>query len=119
MYKNIGKKIKNLAKISFLVEAISAVISGIILCVNNTDEIWIGLLVLFVGPIVAWVSSWLLYGYGELIDKTCDIEFNTRNDKRKTATQQIEEMERISKIESLYKRKLITEEEYQKAMHNK
>ena len=66
MYDNIGGKIKQLARITFAVEAISAIIGGIALFVN--EEFLFGLLCFFAGPIVAWVSSWLLYGFGELIE---------------------------------------------------
>ena len=82
MYDNIGEKIKGLAKATFIVEAIAAVITGIFLWIN-TEEWWCVLILLF-GPIVAWVFSWLLYGFGEIIDKLCDIEQNTRGGQSKT-----------------------------------
>lgn len=53
MYDNIGGKIKGLAKTMFIVEAIGAVITGIVLCATD-DLIFAGLLTLFCGPIVAW-----------------------------------------------------------------
>ncbi len=84
MYDNIGGKIKGLAKASFIVEAIAAVITGIALWVD-TEEWWCSL-ILFCGPIVAWVSSWLLYGFGELIDKVSNIERNTRGEANETAS---------------------------------
>jgi hypothetical protein len=99
MYDNIGGKIKGLAKASFIVAAIAEVITGIALMATDEDLIGYGLLVMFVGPIVAWVSSWLLYGFGELIDKACDIECNTRGGERRTETQARGNSERISKIE--------------------
>lgn len=71
-YDNIGGKIKDLAKASFIVEAIAAVITGIVLGVD-TEEWWCAL-ILFCGPIVAWVSSWLLYRFGELIDQVHDVK---------------------------------------------
>jgi hypothetical protein len=74
MYKNIGKKIKTLAKAMFIIEAIASVISGIALMPIDDEFILYGLLIIFFGPVVAWVSSWILYGFGELVDKTCDIE---------------------------------------------
>ena len=74
MYNNIGKKIKILAKATFIIEAIAAVISGIALMPIDDEFILFGLLIMFFGPVVAWVSSWILYGFGELVDKTCDIE---------------------------------------------
>lgn len=119
MYDNIGGKIKGLAKATFIVEAIAAVITGIALMVSDEDLIPVGLLVMLVGPIVAWVSSWLLYGFGELIDKASDIERNTRGGERKTEAQAKVDSERISKIEKLRSQGLITEEEYQKAISKK
>lgn len=116
MYKNIGKKIKGLAKATFVVEAIAAVVTGISLMASDEDLILYGLLVFLVGPIVAWVSSWLLYGFGELIDKASDIERNSRGGERNTEAQTRGNSERISKIEKLRAQGLITEEEYQKAI---
>ena len=81
MYDNIGEKIKGLAKAGFIVEAIAAVITGIALMVSADYLIIVGVLVLLLGPIVAWVSSWLLYGFGELIDNVCTIAANTRTSK--------------------------------------
>lgn len=116
MYDNIGGKIKGLAKATFIVEAIAAVITGIALMASDEDMIPVGLLVMVVGPIVTWVSSWLLYGFGELVDKACDIERNTRGGERKSEAQTKINEKRISKIEKLRSQGLITEEEYQKAI---
>ena len=68
MYDNIGGKIKGLAKAMFIVEAIVAVIAGIVSFTADDDFILVGLLTLFCGPIVAWVSSWILYAFGELVE---------------------------------------------------
>ena len=116
MYDNIGGKIKGLAKVSFVVEAVITVITGIILMVADEDLILSGLLVMVVGPIVGWVSSWMLYGFGEIIDKVSDIERNTRGGERKSEAQSKVDYERISKIEKLRSQGLITEEEYQQAI---
>ena len=116
MYDNIGKKIKSLAKWTFIVEAIAAIITGISLLVADEDLILAGLLTFFCGPIVAWVSSWLLYGFGEIIDKLCDIEFNTRSSARKSPVKTTQDRERINKLDKLLSQGLITEEEYQKAL---
>ena len=113
MYDNIGKKIKGLAKWIFIVEAVSAVISAIALMAEDDDFIWIGLLLIVVGPLVAWVSSWMLYAFGELVDKTCDIERNTRG-----GFVQIDaaKAERKAKLDAMLAEGLITVEEYQQAM---
>lgn len=70
MYDNIGNKIKTLAKWMFIVEAIGAIITGISLIATDDDLILLGLLIILCGPIVAWVSSWFVYGYGQLIQNS-------------------------------------------------
>ncbi len=77
LYGNIGKKLKGLAMGVFIVEAIGSFITAIALMAEDEDLIPIGFLFLFFGPVIAWVSSWLLYGFGELVDKVCDINRNT------------------------------------------
>ena len=118
MYNNIGKKIKGLAKTSFIVVAILEVITGIVLIATSSYLLVYGLLAMIAGPIIAWISSWLLYGFGELIDKASDIERNTRGGERKSETQSKVDSERIDKIEKLRSQGLITEEEYQQAISN-
>lgn len=66
-YDDIGGKIKSLAKVSFIIEAISAVITGLAILVNGNG--W-GILIAIAGPFAAWVGSWVLYGFGQLIDNT-------------------------------------------------
>ena len=71
MFQNIGGKIKGLAVTAFILEALGLVIAGIGLAVSARyeDEMMAGILTLLLGPVIAWVSSWLLYGFGELIEK--------------------------------------------------
>ncbi len=89
LYENIGGKIKSFAKASFVVEAIGAIITGLVLLVDTEEVIY--LLVLLGGPIVAWVSSWLLYGFGEIIDRLCAIDRNTEVLYQEAAKRKIEE----------------------------
>lgn len=80
LYVDIGKKIKNWAKWIFIVEAIACIISAIGMCIA-AEESWMvfaGVLTMVIGPLVAWVSSWILYAFGELVDKTVANEENTR-----------------------------------------
>ena len=74
MYKEIGKKIKALAQFIFWFQAICMLLCGIALIAINERTAIIGVLVLVLGPVMAWLSMFLLYGYGELVDKTCSIE---------------------------------------------
>ena len=89
MFDNIGDKIKGLAQMVFVVEAIAAVITGIALMASDEDLILYGLLVLIAGPIIAWVSSWLLYGFGQLIENSDIIaeEYNRKNEKHEKVVQ--------------------------------
>ena len=114
MYDNIGKKIKGLAIGTFVVEAIGFVVGGLYTAADY-DEVYI--LMALIGPIVAWVSSWLLYGFGELIDKTSDIAACMRGEAKKSQVQINEDNERINKLEKLRAEGLITEEEYQEALN--
>ncbi len=116
MYNNIGRKIKGLVKTLFIIEAIAAVITGIVLLSIDDDFILAGLLVMIVLPFVAWISSWLLYAFGELVDKICDIERNTRGCETKSESPEALNSERISNLEKLRSQGLITEEEYQQAI---
>ncbi len=81
MYDNIGGKIKNLAKAIVIVEAIVSIIIGIVLMSTDEDLMLTGLLVMLCGPIIAWVSSWPVYGYGQLIENSDIIaeEYNRKN----------------------------------------
>ena len=79
LYIDIGKKIKNLAKWTFIFEAIGAIITGLVLLFTDEGLILYGLLTLICGPIIAYVGSWILYAFGELVDKTSENEKNTRN----------------------------------------
>ncbi len=75
MYENIGGKIKGLAKWIFIVEALGSIITGLILAFEE-DSLFI--LMAICGPIVAWVSSWVLYAFGELVEKICDNESHNK-----------------------------------------
>ncbi len=59
MFDNIGKKIKDMIKIIFIIECILFLLFGIL-----TGAV----LIIPIGIFIAWVSTFILYGYGELID---------------------------------------------------
>jgi len=71
LYENIGGKIKNWAKWIFIVEAIGSIITAFVLPTASGDPddfILISFLIAILGPLVAWVSSWLLYAFGEMVE---------------------------------------------------
>ena len=126
LYTNIGMKIKRLAIILFIVGTVLSIITGVLLLIDDLmlDESifggelwWLGLLLMVFGPLVSLLCTWLLYGYGELIDKTCD---NTRisarayilNLQKNKSTQLAYRRE----IWRLYDDCLITTDEYNRAI---
>ncbi|MBQ6849008.1 MAG: hypothetical protein IJN76_03015 [Clostridia bacterium] len=78
MYTNIGGKIKALAIAVFVVGLFGSVLLGVGLMVTDENALPVGITMLLVGPVMAFFSSWLVYGFGELIDQASAIERNTR-----------------------------------------
>lgn len=99
MYSRIGKKIKGLAIFFCVIGIIGSVFSGIGIMLGgavisdyltallpnlsqqlanagNAVALVAGIAVMVVGFLLSWISTWLLYGFGELIDKVTDIEDN-------------------------------------------
>lgn len=79
MFNNIGAKIKALAVGIMIVGVIVYLLVGMTVLVLGADQeeggmILIGFLIMALGTLIAWISSWFLYGYGELIDKVSKIE---------------------------------------------
>ena len=79
LYADIGGKIKSWAKWIFIIGAVSAIFSAIAMMASAEDGVVFvaGLLALVLGPIAAYVSSWILYAYGEMVEKTVKNEENT------------------------------------------
>ena len=86
MFTNIGGKIKGLAKAVCWIGIILSVILGIVSIVSGSDLSERGYMqdgkamatsgwtMLFVGPLLSWVGSFVLYGFGELIDRAVSID---------------------------------------------
>ncbi len=130
MYDKIGDKIKTLAKAIAIIGIVASVIYGIVLL--SLEQTTAGIIYILIMPFLIWANSFVLYGFGELIEKVCNIEKNIRKGSSKTDTEteqkdndeDYEEKEdddgdeyntyneRIAKIEELRDQGLITEEEY-------
>ena len=87
MFTNIGGKIKALAKVVCWIGIILSVIFGIISIVTGNEMsnsryssvdgsgmVTSGWTMLILGPLLSWVGSFVLYGFGELIDRTVSID---------------------------------------------
>lgn len=61
MFKDIGNKMKSLAEILCILGIIASAIAGSVL--GN-------FLIIIIGALASWLSSFGLYGFGELIDQT-------------------------------------------------
>ncbi len=99
MFNNIGKKIKTLAKILCWVGIVCSVLTGIAiivsggnatLAVNNgyspltmessyttVPSAVIGIVVIILGSLAAWIGSFFAYGFGQLIENSDQIRENT------------------------------------------
>lgn len=72
LYGNVGRFIKGVAIASFIVEAIGAIIYGVVAYVDVEEASY--LLIAIGGPMIAFVSSAFVYAFGELVEKVCIIE---------------------------------------------
>lgn len=111
MYDNIATKIKGLSATIFIVEVIAAIISGALLIETNASLGVLGVVIMIAGSVLAWATSLILYGFGEIISLLCSIEKNTRKETQSTL-----DPDRINKLNELRQKNLITEEEYQQAI---
>lgn len=85
-----AKKIKGLAIFFCILGIIGSVLLGIFVMLDgstiagrlasvnsnadNAIAIVAGVIIMVLGSLLSWIGTWLLYGYGELIDKVTDIE---------------------------------------------
>ena len=93
MFRNIGKKIKTLSKILCWLGIIGGVLSGLALIaagaagigLNVSDGIStnyvsaaaliiLGVVMLVVLPLLSWLSGFMLYGFGEIVDSVSELK---------------------------------------------
>ena len=67
MFDNIGSKIKSLAQVVTIIGVIASVVLGIIFIANAG---FVGLIVMLIGILLSWVSSFITYGFGQLIENS-------------------------------------------------
>ena len=103
MFDNIGGKIKTLAKVVCWIGIIACIITGIVLMATNDDLVLAGILTAVVGSLLSWVGSFILYGFGQLVENSDIIaEQSARNnEKTRKKVQQHEEQQRRDKIKAV------------------
>lgn len=118
MFTNIGDKIKNLASVLAWLGIIGSIIGGIVMIAVGLEssEIFVlfGFLTAIAGSLVSWIGSFLLYGFGELIDRVAQIDRKLNNQ----ASQSISGQQRIEALKAMLREGKITLEEYQEAIKN-
>ena len=77
MFNNIGSKIKSLAIVVTVIGIVVSIIIGLSIIEHSISY---GLFTIIIGCFISWVSSFFMYGFGELIEKTSQIAENTEKD---------------------------------------
>jgi len=71
LFSNIGKKIKTLASVVAWLGIILCGVLGFFLTIATGRIEW--LLIAAIGALISWISSFVLYGFGQLIENTDEI----------------------------------------------
>lgn len=82
MFDNISDKMKSAATALAVLGIIGSIIVGIVMIAESP---LVGLLVIVIGSLSSWVSSFTLYGFGQLIENTDIISAKLESIKRITS----------------------------------
>ena len=105
MYSNIGKKIQKLAKFSAILGMIASIAIGASI-IQSADKGWygmdetllvIGIAVIVIGSILSWVLSFVLYGFGRLVENSDIIARQYRRNSGNESIQPEEPAQPMSK----------------------
>lgn len=97
MFNNIGHKIQVLAKVLCWIGIICWVITGLALMAGGSSVTYrltgsyvtassaagvlVSIVTIIVGVLLSWIGSFLLYGFGQLVEDTHAIRANTESKK--------------------------------------
>lgn len=74
LYGDIGRRIKYLAFAVCMIGCVSSVLSGCFIIFTSYEYVDVdpltGLFIVVFGPIASFISTWVLYGFGQLIENT-------------------------------------------------
>ena len=120
MFDNVGSKIKAFASFFCWGGIIASIIGGIILIGLDEDLIFAGIAVIVIGSLLSWVSSFVLYGFGELVVNSAIIagkegKIVVGGQSGNTVAPQ-NKSEKITALNNLKARGLISEEEYSRKL---
>lgn len=77
MFNNIGKKVKTIVTIECWIEILASIIAAVIIIKLDKDLVLLGVGIIVLGSVNAWLNTILHYGYGQLIDNTDRLVDNT------------------------------------------
>lgn len=120
MFDNVGSKIKALASFFCWGGIIASIIGGIILIGLDEDLIFAGIAVIVIGSLLSWISSFVLYGFGELVANSAIIAGKEGKivvgGQSGNAVAPQNKSEKITALNNLKARGLISEEEYSRKL---
>ena len=70
MFENIGKKIMTLAEVVTWLGIVGSIIYGFVVMAQDEDLVIVGILTMILGSVGSWIGSFLLYGFGQLIENS-------------------------------------------------
>lgn len=70
MFDNIGGKIKGLAMMFCWIGILSCIFVGIAIILIDENLVPVGLIVALAGSFFSWTGSFLLYGFGQLVENS-------------------------------------------------
>lgn len=76
MKENVGRTIKTIANVCYIIGIILSIIAGLILATEISGAF---ILISIIGPLVLFVPYYMMFGFGEIIIKLYEIEENTRS----------------------------------------
>lgn len=79
MFNNIGGKIKGLAQVICWIGIVAFAILGIRLISEDDDLVVLGFVIMVIGGVMSWVSSFVLYGFGQLIENTEPLRYYAKS----------------------------------------
>ena len=119
MFDNIGGKIKGVAAAVCWLGIIISIIVGIDLCASDEEVLTVvGIVVIFLGSLSSWIGSFVLYGFGQLVENSDKLVKGRVTEQFQPAPKAAKPMakEALAKLETLNRWKeqnLITADEYE------
>ena len=110
LWSNVGKKLKIVAKVFFVLMVIGCIVGGIVLIAEGSrydmESLTIyGVVLILFGPIVFLIMLWGLYAFGQLVDDVAAIKSQLVPDDNA-------DLDVKGRLKFLLRQNLISKEEY-------